>query len=79
MKKVLYIVLVTIIIGLGYLKYQARNDNMRVPPLEPTPSPSALLAPSPEPSLESSPTASLRPGPSATAGAVIIINPGGAQ
>jgi hypothetical protein len=79
MKQALYIVLITIIIVLGYLKYQARNESILVPPLEPSPSPVVIISPTPEPSIEASPSVSVKASPSVSPGTVIIINPAGAQ
>ncbi len=68
MKKLLYLVLILIIIGLGYLKYQAyRYPDTPAASVAPTPSllPSPVIEPSPTASI----SASLKPIKSATPGA----------
>jgi len=73
MKKLLYLILILIILGLSYLKYQA----YRYPELElaPTVSPSPLSSLVPEPTPESSVAASLRPSPLATRSALPSASP----
>lgn len=58
MKKALYIVLIAIIIGLVYLKWQSRNQ---IETYIPSPSPSVAINSSPEPMLEPTPGATATP------------------